>query len=95
MNETVSAIVQYGTIGLAAICCPICIGVAICKCVIKKREKKAREEEEAAREEMNRERNLAHADGGYVMSPSSSSSNHSSENSEEREIRHQRKELAR
>ena len=54
MNDTVGAIVQYGTIGLAAICCPICIGVAICKCVIKKKEKKAREEEYAARQELNK-----------------------------------------
>ena len=90
MNETVSAIVQWGTIGLCAICCPICIGVAICKCVIKRREKQAREEEYQARKELNRQRDLLHAKDGYEMSPSSSS-NHSDEDSEEREQRLARK----
>lgn len=72
MNDTVNAIVQYGSIGLAAVCCPICIAVAICKCVIKRREKKEREAEIKALKEAQKNQAIA-VTGGYALSSSCSS----------------------
>ena len=96
MNDTVGQIVQWATIGLAGVCCPICIGVAICKCIMKRREKKAREEELKVLEEAR-----AHqAKGGFNLSSSSKSDEEFSSDSEnaneaERQAKAARKEQRR
>lgn len=92
MNDTVGAIVQYATIGLCAVCCPICIGVAICKCIIKRKEKAAKAAEIAAIKEANKGKPIQ-VDGGFALS-SSSDSNRSGEDDEMREMRRERKRYA-
>ena len=39
----INAIIQWMSIVLCAICCPLCIGMAICKCLRKEREREEKE----------------------------------------------------
>ena len=42
LNDTAGKVVQWVTIVICAICCPLCIIVAIVMCIAKRREAKAR-----------------------------------------------------